>query len=74
MGKRGRPPKADKRDDSYRFRLNSEERQMLTQISEWTEQPIAAVIRTALCAYYETIKSERDTQFDNLEESNNAEN
>lgn len=47
---------------------------MLTQISEWTEQPIAAVIRTALCAYYETIKSERDTQFDNLEESNNAEN
>ena len=35
MGKRGRPLKADKRDDSYRFRLNAEERQMLTQISEW---------------------------------------
>lgn len=58
MGKRGRPPKVDKRDDSYRFRINTEERQMLTQISEWTEQPIAAVIREALCAYYETIKEE----------------
>ena len=46
---------------------------MLTQISEWTEQPIAAAIRIALNAYYETIKSERDTQFDNLEEEN-AEN
>lgn len=74
MGKRGRPPKADKRDDFYRFRLNSEERQMLTQISEWTEQPISVVIRTVLYAYYEAIKSERDTQFDNLEESSNAEN
>ena len=50
MGKRGRPLKADKRDDSYRLRLNAEERQMLKQISEWTEQPIAAVIRTALCS------------------------
>ena len=70
MGKRGRPLKADKRDDSYRLRLNAEERQMLTQISEWTEQPIAAVIRTALCSYYEAIKSERNTQFDNLEEEN----
>lgn len=67
MGKRGRPPKADKRDDFYRFRLNSEERQMLTQISEWTEQPIAAVIRTALCSYYEAIKFERDTPFGNEE-------
>lgn len=73
MGKRGRPPKADKRDDFYRLRLNSEERQMLTQISEWTEQPISVVIRTVLYAYYEAIKSERDTQFDNLEEEN-AEN
>ena len=67
MGKRGRPLKADKRDDSYRLRLNSEERQMLTQISEWTEQPIAAVIRTALYSYYEVIKFERDTPFGNEE-------
>lgn len=66
--KRGRPLKNDKRDDSYRLRLNTEERQMLTQASEWTEQTKSAVIRTALRAYYETIKSERDTQFDNLEE------
>ena len=70
MGKRGRPLKADKRDDSYRLRLNAEERQMLTQISEWTEQPIAAVIRTALCSYYESIEFERNTQFNNLEEKN----
>lgn len=67
MGKRGRPLKADRRDDSYRLRLNAEERQMLTQISEWTEQPIAAVIRTALRAYYEAIKFERDTPFGNEE-------
>ena len=46
---------------------------MLTQLSEWTEQPIAAVIRKALHTYYETIKSERNIQFDNLEEEN-AEN
>lgn len=70
MGKRGRPLKADKRDDSYRLRLNAEERQMLTQISEWTEQPIAAVIRTALRSYYESIEFERNTHFNNLEEKN----
>lgn len=73
MGKRGRPPKADKRNDSYRLRLNAEERQMLVQMSEWVEQPSATVIRAALCAYYETIKSERNTQFNNSEEEN-AEN
>ena len=67
MRKRGRPLKDDKRDDSYRLRLNTEERQMLTQLSEWTEQPIAAVIRAALCSYYETIKFERDTPFGNEE-------
>lgn len=67
MGKRGRPLKDDKRDDSYRLSVNTEERQMLTQLSEWTEQPIAAVIRAALCSYYETIKFERDTPFDNEE-------
>ena len=67
MGKRGRPLKADKRDDSYRLRLNAEERQMLTQISEWTEQPISAVIRAALYSYYEAIKFERDTPFGNEE-------
>ena len=70
MGKRGRPLKADKRDDSYRLRLNAEEREMLTQISEWTEQPIAAVIRTALRSYYESIEFERKTHFNNLEEKN----
>ena len=70
MGKRGRPLKADKRDDSYRLRLNAEERQMLTQISEWTEQPISAVIRVALRSYYETIEFKRNTYFNNLEEEN----
>ena len=73
MGKRGRPLKADKKDDSYRFRLNAEERQMLTQMSEWTEQAIAAVIRAALYSYYEAIEFERNTYFNNLEEEN-AEN
>lgn len=73
MRKRGRPLKDDKRDDFYKFRLNTEERQMLTQLSEWTDQTIAAVIRTALHTYYEIIESERNIQFDNLEEEN-AEN
>lgn len=53
--RRGRPPKNDKRDNSYRLRLNAEERQMLEQISEQTEQPIATVIRKAVLAYYEVI-------------------
>ena len=53
--RRGRPPKNDERDDSYRLRVNAEERQMLAQISEQTEQPIATVIRKALLAYYEAI-------------------
>lgn len=51
----GRPPKNNKRDNSYRLRLNAEERQMLEQISEQTEQPIATVIRKAVLAYYEVI-------------------
>lgn len=64
--KRGRPPKKDKRDDSYRLRLNTEERQMLTQASELTEQTISAVIRTALRAYYEAVKSEKNIQPDEI--------
>lgn len=64
--KRGRPLKNDKRDDSFRLRLNTEERQMLTQASEWTEQTISAVIHTALRAYYETVKSERNIQPDEI--------
>ena len=53
--RRGRPPKNEKRDDSYRLRLNAKERQMLEQISEQTEQSIATVIRKAVLAYYDTI-------------------
>ena len=53
--RRGRPPKNEKRDDSYRLRLNAKERRMLEQISEQTEQPIATVIRKAVLAYYEII-------------------
>ena len=53
--RRGRPPKNDKRDDSYRLRLNAEERQMLEQISKQTEQPISTVIRNAVLSYYEVI-------------------
>ena len=51
----GRPPKNDKRDDSYRLRLNTEERHMLEQISEQTEQPISTMIRNAVLSYYEII-------------------
>ena len=68
MGKRGRPLKADKRDDSYRLRLNAEERQMLTQISEWTEQPIAAVIRTALYSYYSKIREKNMLYYEKKED------
>ena len=53
--RRGRPPKNDKREDSYRLRLNAEERQILEQISEQTEQPISTVIRNAVLSYYEVI-------------------
>ena len=53
--RRGRPPKNEKRDNSYRLKLNAKERQMLEQISEQTEQPIATVIRKAVLAYYETV-------------------
>lgn len=53
--RRGRPPKNDKRDNAYRLRLNAEERHMLEQISEQTEQPISTVIRKAVLAYYETV-------------------
>ena len=58
--RRGRPPKNDKRDNSYRLRLNAEERQMLEQISEQTEQPISTVIRKAVLAYYEVINLEEN--------------
>ena len=63
--RRGRPPKNDKRDNSYRLRLNAEERQMLEQISEQTEQPIATVIRKAVLAYYETVNMNEKEEEDN---------
>ena len=63
--RRGRPPKNEKRDDSYRLRLNAKERQMLEQISEQTEQPIATVIRKAVLAYYETVNMKEKEEEDN---------
>ena len=63
--RRGRPPKNDKRDNSYRIRLNAEERQMLEQISEQTEQPIATVIRKAVLAYYEAVNIKEKEAEDN---------
>lgn len=59
--KRGRPAKDNKRDDSYRIRLNAEERQMLEQISEWSGLTKADVIREALYAYYDLAKSNKST-------------
>lgn len=61
MKKRGRPAKSNKRDDSYRIRLNAEERQMLEQISEWSGLTKADVIRTSLFAYYNIAKSNKNT-------------
>ena len=54
--KRGRPTKDNKRDNSYRIRMNEEEKQMLAQISEWSGLTKADVIREALSAYYELAK------------------
>lgn len=64
--RRGRPPKKDKRDDSYRLRLNAEERHMLEQISEQTEQPIATVIRKAVLTYYETVNIKDKENYDGI--------
>ena len=61
MKKRGRPTKDNKRDDSYRIRLNTEEKQMLEQISEWSGLTKADAIRTALSAYYDLAKSNKST-------------
>ena len=63
--RRGRPPKNDKRDNAYRLRLNAEERHLLEQISEKTEQPISTVIRKAVLAYYETVNMKEKEEEDN---------
>ena len=63
--RRGRPPKNDKSDNSYRLRLNAEEGKMLEQISEQTEQPIATVIRKAVLAYYEAVNIKEKEADDN---------
>ena len=70
MLKRGRPPKNNKRDDSYRIRLNAEERQMLTEISEWRGLSKADVIRIALFAYYDLAKSNKNTSINDKENKN----
>ena len=67
MKKRGRPTKDNKRDDSYRIRLNAEERQMLEQISEWSGLTKADVIRIALYAYYDIAKSNKNTSINDKE-------
>ena len=67
MKKRGRPTKDNKRDDSYRIRLNAEEKQMLTQISEWSGLTKADVIRTALFSYYYLVKSNKSTSINDKE-------
>lgn len=61
MKKRGRPAKSNKRDDSYRIRLNAEEKQMLEQISEWSGLAKADTIRAALLAYYDLAKTNKST-------------
>ena len=67
MKKRGRPTKDNKRDDSYRIRLNAEEKKMLTQISEWSGLTKADVIRSALFSYYDLVKSNKNTSINDKE-------
>ena len=67
MKKRGRPTKDNKRDDSYRIRLNAEEKKMLTQISEWSGLTKADAIRTALFTYYDIAKSNKSTSINDKE-------
>lgn len=68
MKKRGRPAKYNKRDDSYRIRLNAEERQMLEQISELSGRTKADVIREALSAYYDFAKYNKSTSINDKED------
>ena len=65
--KRGRPTKDNRRDDSYRIRLNAEEKQMLTQISEWSGLTKADVIRIALFNYYDIAKSNKSASINDKE-------
>ena len=65
--KRGRPTKDNKRDDSYRIRLNAEEKQMLEQISEWSGLTKADAIRTTLFSYYDLVKSNKNTSINDKE-------
>ena len=67
MKKRGRPTKDNKRDDSYRIRLNAEEKQMLEQISEWSGLTKADAIRTALFSYYDLVKSNKSASINDKE-------
>lgn len=67
MKKRGRPTKDNKRDDSYRIRLNAEEKQMLTQMSEWSGLTKADVIRIALSSYYDLAKHNKSTSINDKE-------
>ena len=67
MKKRGRPTKDNRRDDSYRIRLNAEEKQMLTQISEWSGLTKADVIRIALFNYYDIAKSNKSASINDKE-------
>lgn len=67
MKKRGRPTKDNRRDDSYRIRLNAEEKQMLEQISEWSGLTKADAIRTALFSYYDIAKSNKSISINDKE-------
>ena len=67
MKKRGRPTKDNKRDDSYRIRLNAEEKQMLSQISELSGRTKADAIRMALSSYYDLIRSDKSISINDKE-------
>ena len=44
----GRPKKEDSRDNQYRVRLNDDENEMLTYVSQMTEKAKSEVFRQSL--------------------------
>ena len=52
----GRPKKEDSRDNQYRVRLNDDENEMLTYVSQMTEKAKSEVFRQALTELYHKTK------------------
>ena len=66
---RGRPKKEITRDIMYKVRLNTEEDQMLTRVSEWTQQAKSEVFRKALLGYYKAVEVKEHMMNKNIEDA-----